>query len=89
MRGAKGELGCGIRMALEDPEGDIACITRLVRPTCCCDDRLTMLFRLEFGTVVGLAGTGGGGTDCPLVLSAGRFVLEDIAGWLERGVELA
>lgn len=51
-------------------------------------DTLTMLFLLETGNAVGLGGTGGA-ADCSFCFIAGKFVLEDAAGWLEGGVELA
>ena len=47
-----------------------------------------MLFLFDVGTTPGLCGTGGAG-DIPLVFSMGKVVLEDVAGWLEGGVELA
>lgn len=41
-----------------------------------------MLFLLEFETIAGLGGTGGADADagCPFVFSAGKLVLEDVAG---------
>jgi len=47
-----------------------------------------MLFLFDPGNAAGLGGTGGA-EDVPLVLIAGKFVVDDAAGWLEGGVELA
>lgn len=47
-----------------------------------------MLFLFDPGTTPGLGGTGGA-EEVPLVLSVGKVVLEEVAGWLEGGVELA
>jgi hypothetical protein len=47
-----------------------------------------MLFLFDPGTTAGLCGTGGA-ADTPLDFSVGKAVFDDVAGWLEGGVELA